>query len=428
VTNVTAWRTRSTACRSTVHARPDWDTGNLTGIYAATMGLWIAGVGVIVTAALLFSFRYATHAKHAFGTSDERNTYFVLETAEEAARAFQGGFTSAAAEKGIGPLRGLLGVPVLAIHDAADCLAVDGDAHSHLERLRAPINAVLASGRSRVVTPPDVSCGKSDCNLHSVVIAPVSVGDAVVGAIVALTGETSPALLRATESVARWVSVQIELNELHQSKARLAESELRFLRAQISPHFIYNALTAIASFVRSDPPRARELLLDFADFTRYSFASHGQFTTLSDELLSIERYLRLEHARFGDRLTITLRVEPEVLPVAVPFLVLQPLVENAIRHGIERKVGQGRITITAEDQASHCVLSIEDDGVGMDPARLREQFAGNNEADRVGLANVDERLRSIYGQEYGLTVETAPEAGTKITVRIPKFRPGVRPS
>ena len=139
------------------------------------------------------------------------------------------------------------------------------------------------------------------------VIAPVSVGDAVVGTIVALTGETSPALLRATESVARWVSVQVELNELHQSKARLAESELRFLRAQISPHFIYNALTAIASFVRSDPPRARELLLDFADFTRYSFASHGQFTTLSDELLSIERYLRLEHARFGDRLTLTLR-------------------------------------------------------------------------------------------------------------------------
>lgn len=160
MTKVTIRRTRSTARRSTVHARPHRNTGNLSCIYAATMGLWIAGVGVIVTLALLFSFRYATHSKRAFGSSDERNTYFVLETAEEAARAFQGGFTSAAAEKGIGPLRGLLGVPVLAIHDATDCLAVDGDAHSHLERLRAPINAVLASGRSRVVTPPDVSCGK----------------------------------------------------------------------------------------------------------------------------------------------------------------------------------------------------------------------------------------------------------------------------
>ena len=393
------------------------------------MGFWIGGaVGVLVLAALIFTFRYATQSKRAFGSADERNTYLVLETAEAAARAFQGGFTSTAAETGIRSLRGLLGVPVLAIHDAATCLAVDGDAHSHLERLRSPIAEVLNSGRSRVLTPPDVSCGMNDCNLNSVVIAPVTVGDDVVGTLVALTNETTPALLRATESVARWVSVQVELNELHQSKARLAEAELRFLRAQISPHFIYNALTAIASFVRSDPPRARDLLVDFADFTRYSFASHGQFTTLSDELLSIERYLRLEHARFGDRLRMTLRIEPGVLTVAVPFLVLQPLVENAIRHGLERKVGLGTITITAEDQASHAVLSIEDDGVGMDPAWLREQFAGNAVNERVGLANVDERLRSIYGQEYGLTVETALEAGTKITLRIPKFRPGVRAS
>ena len=117
------------------------------------------------------------------------------------------------------------------------------------------------------------------------------------------------------------------------------EAELRALRAQISPHFVYNSLTAIASFVRTDPERARELLLEFADFTRYSFRRHGEFTTLAEELRSIERYLVLEQARFGDRLAVTLRVAPEVLPVAVPFLSLQPLVENAVRHGLER---QGR--------------------------------------------------------------------------------------
>ena len=100
------------------------------------------------------------------------------------------------------------------------------------------------------------------------------------------------------------------------------EAEVRALRAQISPHFIYNSLTAIASFVRTDPEQARELLLDFADFTRYSFRKHGEFTTLAEELRSIERYLVLEKARFGDRLQVTLRVAPEVLPVAVPFLAL----------------------------------------------------------------------------------------------------------
>src|SRR5690606_40485900 len=119
----------------------------------------------------------------------------------------------------------------------------------------------------------------------------------------------------------------------------------RALRAQIRPPFIYISLPAIASFGRTDPERARDLLIDFADFTRYSFRRHGEFTTLAEELRSIERYLVLEMARFGDRLQVTLRVAPEVLPVAVPFLCLQPLVENAIRHGLEGKKGRGHIVI-----------------------------------------------------------------------------------
>src|SRR6185295_1952294 len=134
---------------------------------------------------------------------------------------------------------------------------------------------------------------------------------------------------------------QLELAELDESRHRLVRAEVRALRAQISPHFIYNSLGAIASFVRTDPDRARSLLLEFADFTRYSFRRHGEFTTLADELRSVERYLILEQARFGDRLSVKLSVAPEVLPVAVPFLCIQPLVENAVRHGLEGKGGIG---------------------------------------------------------------------------------------
>ena len=109
-------------------------------------------------------------------------------------------------------------------------------------------------------------------------------------------------LVRAADEVAEWVSGQLELAELDASRTRLMEAEVRALRAQISPHFIYNSLGAIASFVRTDPDRARELLLEFADFTRYSFRRHGEYTTLAEELRSVERYLLLEQARFGDRL------------------------------------------------------------------------------------------------------------------------------
>ena len=172
------------------------------------------------------------------------------------------------------------------------------------------------------------------------------------------------------------MSTQLELAELESSRTRLVEAEVRALRAQISPHFVYNSLTAIASFVRTDPERARDLLLEFADFTRYSFRRHGEFTTLAEELRSIDRYLLLERARFGDRLQVTVQVAPEVLPVSVPFLCIQPLVENAVRHGLEGKPGPGRVTILARDLGSEALISVEDDGIGIDPDAVRRTLAG----------------------------------------------------
>jgi two-component system LytT family sensor kinase len=225
--------------------------------------------------------------------------------------------------------------------------------------------------------------------------------------------------------VARWVSGNLELAELDASRTRLMEAEVRALRAQISPHFIYNSLTAIASFVRTDPERARELLLEFADFTRYSFRRHGEFTTLAEELRSIDRYLLLERARFGDRLQVTVQVAPEVLPVTVPFLCVQPLVENAVRHGLEGRPGTGHVTIVAQDSGSEALISVEDDGTGIDPDLVRRTLAGDPDGDSVGLGNVDERLRQVYGDDYGLVVETAPGAGTKVSMRVPKYRAGV---
>jgi two-component system LytT family sensor kinase len=255
------------------------------------------------------------------------------------------------------------------------------------------------------------------------------VDDTVLGALVAYGANESAVLVRAADEVARWISVQLELAELDHSRTRLIEAEIRALRAQISPHFIYNSLAAIASFVRTDPDRARELLLEFADFTRYSFRRHGDFTTLAEELHSIEQYLALAGARFGDRLAVTLQIAPEVLPVTLPFLCLQPLVENAIKHGLEDSKGTSHITITAQDAGADAVVAIEDDGIGMDPQRLGRILDGEaGPSTGIGLRNVDERLRQVYGDGYGLVAETAVEAGMKITIRLPKYRKGVRPS
>jgi two-component system LytT family sensor kinase len=251
------------------------------------------------------------------------------------------------------------------------------------------------------------------------------VDERIVGTLAAFAPYPTAGLALAADETAQWVSGQLELAELDASRTRLMEAEVRALRAQISPHFNYNTLNAIASFVRTDPDRARSLLLEFADFTRYSFRRHGDFTTLAEELRSIERYLLLEQARFGDRLSVKLSIAPEVLPVAVPFLCIQPLVENAVRHGLEGAASGGTITIQAYDRGHDCLIEVEDDGAGEDPEKVRRALAGEESLDSVGLGNVDARLRTTYGDEYGLVVETAPGAGTKVTVRVPKFAPGV---
>ncbi|UUN30506.1 sensor histidine kinase [Streptomyces sp. FIT100] len=359
------------------------------------------------------------------GTPVERATFHTLHTASLAAPPLRAGLTEDTARKAARRLRSLLGTEALCLTDRETVLAWDGSGGDHHgERVMRSVAGVLDSGRSQSLR---TGCDTPECPLRWAVIAPLTGEEGVLGALVAYGSKESAVLVRAATEVARWVSVQLELAELDRSRTRLIEAEIRALRAQISPHFIFNSLAAIASFVRTDPERARELLLEFADFTRYSFRRHGDFTHLADELRCIEQYLALAGARFGDRLKVTLQVAPEVLPVALPFLCLQPLVENAVKHGLEDSREECRVSISARDAGAEAVVTIEDDGVGMDPAELRRILAGDDGArpSGIGLRNVDERLRQVYGDEHGLVIETGVAAGMKITVRIPKYRAGV---
>jgi two-component system LytT family sensor kinase len=377
----------------------------------------------------------AVRGGRAFGTLEERATYAALHSASLAAPSLRTGLDASSAASSARHLRALLASPAVAVTDTERLLTWEGVGEVHARSAQGLAGPALASGRLTVTS--DLVCGDPDCPLRSVVVAPLVLDDRVVGTLGAYVPTASPGLVSAVTEVARWVSGQLELAELDESRARLAEAQVMALRAQISPHFVFNALTAIASFVRTDPERARELLLDFADFTRYSSRTHGEFTTLAEELRSIDRYLQLEKARFGERLRVVLRVAPEVLTVAVPYLCLQPLVENAVQHGLERGDGSGTVTIVAEDDGALCRVTVEDDGAGSDPERIRQVLAGTAAAgsdghQSIGMGNVDARLRAVYGDDHGLVVETALGAGTKVTVLLPKFsgatRGGVRAS
>lgn len=387
------------------------DSPLLTAAAVAVIAMAIAvvvGVGLKV----LRSFR-------DLGTDAEQATYHTLHAASQAGQHLRRGLNPAGAAKASRHLRTLLGCDALAITDTAGVLAWDGAAEELKPRLMELAAGVLAGGRTAVLPAgPDGTGGPL-----AAVIAPVRADSRVVGVVAAFNSSAGAGLVRAAGEVADWVAVQVELAELDSSRTLLMEAEVRALRAQISPHFIYNSLNAIASFINTDPARARELVVEFADFTRYSFRRHGDFTTVAEELRCIDRYLLLERARFGDRVQVSLRVAPEVLSTVIPFLSLQPLVENAVRHGLEAKEGPGHISITAEDAGAFAEVTIEDDGVGMDPAQLQSMLAGHIDGEHVGLRNVDARLRQVYGNGHGLVIETAPGEGTLITMRVPKSQP-----
>ncbi len=336
------------------------------------------------------------------------------------------GLSDESAAKAVVHLRTLTQASAVALGDRTQVLAFDGlgDDHHAAGDALIPISAPAREDRLHV--EQQIACAHDDCPLGPAVAAPLVVAGELVGSVVALYARgrrISPEDTRTVAEAAKLVSAQLELKTLEEQGERLARAELRALRAQISPHFIYNALAAIAGYIHTKPEEARELLTEFAEFTRYAFRGQRPYVTLADELQYVEKYLRLERARFGERLQVRLQVAPEVLPTVVPVLSLQPLVENAVRHGVERR-GEGRIEIVGRDAGSDVEVIVSDNGVGMEPARASDVLAGRGGG--VGIANVQARLQNTFGPAYGLELESVAGTGTTVTMTLPKFRAGVR--
>lgn len=306
-------------------------------------------------------------------------------------------------------------------------LSWDGEANDHYVDLVDATHSSIDRQRREVVHHDRLPCDhRSTCRMRTAVIVPLVVEGQVEAALIVVGRTKGKRLIQMADAVAQFVCTQFQLARLEESKRQLQQAEIKALRAQISPHFVYNALNTISSLIRTDPEEARELLQEFADFTRYSFRTSGMFTSLSEELRNIDRYLTIESARFGGRLQVRLKIAPEVLSVVVPFLIVQPLVENAVKHGLANKPGGGTVTVIAQDHGTEALISVEDDGIGMDPGLLEELTKSHRTGAHVGLGNIIQRMQQLFGFEYPLTIETAPGAGMKVTLRIPKFVRGIR--
>ncbi len=201
--------------------------------------------------------------------------------------------------------------------------------------------------------------------------------------------------------------------QLAQSERLQAEAELRALRAQINPHFLFNSISTIQYHARTHPKTAYDLLDNLADIFRAAFRS-DHFVTLEEELATVEAYLHLEQARLRERLTVVWDISPDVdLQVQVPSLVIQPIVENSIVHGIAPKLGGGTLRIIVERSDDDCQVTVIDDGLGFD------QTAPTVKGHGIGQTNVVQRMQSYYGTAFVPRIESTPGAGTRVALKFP---------
>ncbi|MBI4887578.1 MAG: histidine kinase [Acidobacteria bacterium] len=214
-----------------------------------------------------------------------------------------------------------------------------------------------------------------------------------------------------------WNSARIE-HRLQEQETLLLAAKIEALKSQINPHFLFNTLASISSLIRSEPDTARMLIIKLSGLLRRLIRSHQHFVTLREELEAIDEYLDIEVVRFGSKLGVRKEISPDTTELIVPSMILQPLVENSIKHGLARKIGPGSIVIRSWRDRDHgrAILEVEDDGMGFLIDRLDAPMSSG-----IGLANVRERLQVIYGATSQLTLTSEPGRGTRVRIEIPEL-------
>jgi two-component system LytT family sensor kinase len=358
-------------------------------------------------------------ARAGVGSGDGTSTN-VLDLVVQALPHLRGGLGEDSATFTARLLYDNLELDACAVVDTERVLAYVGRGEDHHlvggPALTGLTHRAIATGRPFTArSREEIDCPVPGCPLTAVAIAPFVVRGAAVGALKLYRAGTPIAEEdeRVAAGLARVFSVSLEAAELDARSALVTQAELDALRARVSPHFLFNTLTTIAALTRTDPERAHDLVVDFAEYFRDSLVQHAEFVSLDEELEHVEQYLRFEHARF-ERLNVAFEVDPRARLATVPVLSVQPLVENAIMHGLAPRGGSGTVRVAARPDGDGTIIAITDDGVGFVPER-RPQSSGNG----IGMDNVNQRLIKLFGPASALQITSAPGRGATVAFRVP---------
>ncbi|MCX4031234.1 sensor histidine kinase [Aeromonas caviae] len=331
------------------------------------------------------------------------------------------GFTPEASGKIAHIVQEETGVGAVAITDTDKILAFIGTGEDH-HKPGTPITSAItlqAIAQNKVLFADGNSqpyrCSISpQCQLGSVLVIPLQGDEGVIGTI-KLYEPKKRLFLKINhtlgEGIANLLSQQLLAGRLEQQQRLLVQSELKLVQAQINPHFLFNTLNTISAITRRDPGRARELLLHLSRFFRNNLKRQSGLTTLREEQEHCLSYLEIEQARFGERLTVINEIPPHLAEVQLPSFTLQPLIENAIKHGICSLLREGRLRLFARETPEVITLCVEDNAGAWQPS---------GQGDGLGMSLVDKRLKSAFGERYGIDVQWEPEQWTRVSLTLPR--------
>ena len=223
-------------------------------------------------------------------------------------------------------------------------------------------------------------------------------------------------LFSVTLPIKIWNNTRNE-GKLEEQQRHLIQARLEALTSQINPHFLFNTLNSVSSLIRTDPNQARVMVLKLSNILRRLLRKHENFSALREEISFIDDYLSIEVVRFGDKLRFEKEVDAETLEMLVPSMLLQPLIENCVKHGLSSKVEGGTIRLRSRRVDSRLLLSVEDDGVGIPESKLATLLEQG-----IGVSNVSERLKVLFGNDHRLHIDSQPGRGTRIEIEIPELQ------
>lgn len=341
---------------------------------------------------------------------------------------FRQGLNQTSAEMVAATIQRMTSAAAVAITDGQQVLSHIGAGEDHHDKKGAVLNEAIRTCfafRQVIIVKSagELACEHDYCPLKSAITVPLLCRDDILGTLTIYYSSVDAITeidIEFAQGLGQIFSTQLELANLQKMTELAAKAELKALRAQINPHFLFNALNTIVSLCRTNSEEARELIIDLSEFFRRSLKSARDFVSIQEELELVDSYLALEKARFGNRLIIEKNVDIDALDVQIPAFTLQPLVENAVKHGLLAKAEGGTIRISAQKRAGRVDILITDTGQGIAPDILGKILVyGFGKGTGVGLSNVNERLKTIYGPQYALEINSVVGQGTSIGLNIP---------